>query len=454
MYTIIETESNYKLGGKLLDDCLVEYFSKEFEKKYNLNPRNNMKAMAKLRAECETIKKSLSSSNVSMISIECMFGGLGKHVFNEMAALVENTLKKAQMENFDIDEVILAGGTSHIPKIAEIFTVIFPEKTLIRAQSLQTSTFSPSDIECYGAAIQASLISSLRKDELTDLINSDITCVPHLLNPIGVVIESCEETTFIPIINSYTAVPVEKSIIFDGPSYEGNLCIYISQGIACLVSNHTESLKTQISSDTDDSFVQEKSRMIQPSQKIAECILENLLPNTKIQVMIHIDLNLKMTVTAKSLLSTQNTLVEGEYYIYSLFIYFFQPIFNLSTKSSYFKIFYIWCLIVKMAQNGLPPGTTQVNGSNLFTTPLAHLGMILPPLDIREIVEKTANYVSRNGIVFEEKIREKEKNNAKFCFLNPADPYYSSLKILSSSDVITISILARRKNIHIIYTGS
>ncbi|KAG4301457.1 hypothetical protein PCANB_002218 [Pneumocystis canis] len=77
-----------------------------------------------------------------------------------------------------------------------------------------------------------------------------------------------------------------------------------------------------------------------------------------------------------------------------------------------------------MAQNGIAPGTTQVNGSDLFKTPLAHLGMILPPLDIREIVEKTANYVSRNGIVFEEKIREKEKNNTKFCFLNPADPYY------------------------------
>lgn len=79
-----------------------------------------------------------------------------------------------------------------------------------------------------------------------------------------------------------------------------------------------------------------------------------------------------------------------------------------------------------MAQNGLglAPGTTQANGISLLKTPLEHIGMILPPLDIREIVEKTANYVSRNGIGFEEKIREKEKNNAKFCFLNPADPYY------------------------------
>ncbi|KAG5438889.1 hypothetical protein PCANB_002219 [Pneumocystis canis] len=318
MYTIIETESNHKLGGKLLNDCLVEYFLKEFQKKYNLNPKNNLKAMAKLRAECETIKKSLSSSNISTISIECMFGEvcfemLGKHVFNEMATLVENVLKKAHMESFDVDEVILAGGTSHIPKIAEMFNFIFPKKTLIHAQSLQTSTLSPSDIECYGAAIQASLISSFRKDELSDLINSNITCVPHLLNPIGVVIESYGETTFIPIINSYTAVPVQKSIVFDGPLNENSLCIFISQGIADLVPKNTETLAF---SDIDDSFVQEKSRIIQPSQKIAECILENLLPNSKIQVTVHIDLELKITITAKSLFSTQDTFVKGEVIAY------------------------------------------------------------------------------------------------------------------------------------------
>ncbi|QSL64568.1 hypothetical protein MERGE_001869 [Pneumocystis wakefieldiae] len=77
-----------------------------------------------------------------------------------------------------------------------------------------------------------------------------------------------------------------------------------------------------------------------------------------------------------------------------------------------------------MAQDSGPPGMAQTNGSNPLIPPPSHMGMILPPLDIREIVEKTANYVSRNGIGFEEKIREKERNNSKFCFLNPLDPYY------------------------------
>ncbi|KAE8151940.1 Pre-mRNA splicing factor PRP21 like protein-domain-containing protein [Aspergillus avenaceus] len=52
-------------------------------------------------------------------------------------------------------------------------------------------------------------------------------------------------------------------------------------------------------------------------------------------------------------------------------------------------------------------------------------GVVLPPKDIRAIVEKTAGYVARNGIVFEDRVREKERNNPKFSFLNPSDAYAS-----------------------------
>ena len=51
-------------------------------------------------------------------------------------------------------------------------------------------------------------------------------------------------------------------------------------------------------------------------------------------------------------------------------------------------------------------------------------GIILPPPDIRDKIEKTAAYVQRNGVHFENRIRESEKHNTKFSFLNPFDPYY------------------------------
>ncbi|RPA81773.1 Surp-domain-containing protein [Ascobolus immersus RN42] len=55
-------------------------------------------------------------------------------------------------------------------------------------------------------------------------------------------------------------------------------------------------------------------------------------------------------------------------------------------------------------------------------------GMVLPPKEIKAIIEKTAKYVARNGLLFEQRIRDKESNNAKFSFLSPADAYYSYYK--------------------------
>ncbi|KAJ5613541.1 hypothetical protein N7528_007195 [Penicillium herquei] len=65
------------------------------------------------------------------------------------------------------------------------------------------------------------------------------------------------------------------------------------------------------------------------------------------------------------------------------------------------------------------------NGSTPFPEDVSKPpeGLVLPPKDIRAIVEKTAGYVSRNGPVFEDRVREKEKNNPKFSFLNPGDAY-------------------------------
>ncbi|KAK9375157.1 Pre-mRNA splicing factor PRP21 like protein-domain-containing protein [Lipomyces chichibuensis] len=74
---------------------------------------------------------------------------------------------------------------------------------------------------------------------------------------------------------------------------------------------------------------------------------------------------------------------------------------------------------------------TDSNAQRISTAPqLSHgqisapVGIIIPPPDIREIIEKTAGYVHRNGPAFEARIRDSEKNNTRFTFLNPADPYY------------------------------
>jgi len=74
-----------------------------------------------------------------------------------------------------------------------------------------------------------------------------------------------------------------------------------------------------------------------------------------------------------------------------------------------------------------PNTPTLIDGDQLPLEPTAQppAGTVLPPRDLRSIVEKTAGYVARNGQVFEQRIREKEKHNPKFSFLNTSDPYYA-----------------------------
>lgn len=64
------------------------------------------------------------------------------------------------------------------------------------------------------------------------------------------------------------------------------------------------------------------------------------------------------------------------------------------------------------------------------------IGVILPPPDIRAIVDKTAQFVARNGVEFEKRILANEKNNVKFNFLNPTDPYHAYYKVRVSNSLI------------------
>lgn len=72
----------------------------------------------------------------------------------------------------------------------------------------------------------------------------------------------------------------------------------------------------------------------------------------------------------------------------------------------------------------MAPSATNDDASVILDSIKAPAGVVLPPKEIKAILEKTAGYVGRNGVVFEDRIREKEKNNPKFSFLSPNDAYH------------------------------
>ena len=119
MYSILATSHDYEFAGQNLDQVLIDYFAKEFIKKHKKDPRENARGLAKLKMESEATKKALSLGTNATISLESLTDGidfsstvnrtrfelLGNKVFGGFTRLIEGTVKKAQLDVLDVDEV-------------------------------------------------------------------------------------------------------------------------------------------------------------------------------------------------------------------------------------------------------------------------------------------------------------------------------------------------------------
>ena len=119
MYSILATAHDYEFAGQNLDQVLIDYFAKEFMKKHKKDPRENARGLAKLKVESEATKKALSLGSNATLSVESLAEGidfsatinrtryelLANKVFAGMTRLIESTVKKAELDVLDIDEV-------------------------------------------------------------------------------------------------------------------------------------------------------------------------------------------------------------------------------------------------------------------------------------------------------------------------------------------------------------
>lgn len=119
MYSVLATSHDYDFAGQNLDQVLIDHFAKEFLKRNKMDPRENPRSLAKLKAESEATKKALSLSTNATIGIESLAEGidfsstvnktryevLASKVFGGITRLIESTVKKAGLDVLDIDEV-------------------------------------------------------------------------------------------------------------------------------------------------------------------------------------------------------------------------------------------------------------------------------------------------------------------------------------------------------------
>jgi molecular chaperone DnaK (HSP70) len=119
IYTILATAHDYELGGASLDQIIIDHFAKEFLKKHKIDPREDARGLAKLKLEGEATRKALSLSSNAQLSVESLANGidfgstvnrtrfelLSGKVFGQFTGLIEQVVKKADLDVLDIDEV-------------------------------------------------------------------------------------------------------------------------------------------------------------------------------------------------------------------------------------------------------------------------------------------------------------------------------------------------------------
>lgn len=217
VFEVKATGGDTRLGGEDIDNTLVTHFANEFNKKYKVDMKTSAKSMRRLKTACESAKRTLSSASVANMEIDSLFEGndfstsltrakfenLCNDIFQRTMAPVEQVLKDSKLSKSEIDEIVLVGGSTRIPKIQELLTLFFNGKEL-------NKSINPDEAVAYGAAVQAAILSGNSDDKLNGLLLLD--CTPLSL---GVETAGSVMTVLIP---RGSTVPVKKTQTFSTAS--------------------------------------------------------------------------------------------------------------------------------------------------------------------------------------------------------------------------------------------
>ncbi|KAK2415000.1 heat shock cognate 70 kDa protein [Trifolium repens] len=181
VFEVKVTAGNTHLGGEDFDNRMVNYFVEEFKRKKEGDISGNPRALRRLRTQCERAKRILSFSFDATIEVDALCEGIdffssitrakfeeiNMDLFNDCMEIVGSCLTDSKIDKSCIDDVVLVGGSSRIPKVQQLLGDFFKGKDLCKS-------INPDEAVAFGAAVQAALLSDGIKNA-PNLVLIDVT---------------------------------------------------------------------------------------------------------------------------------------------------------------------------------------------------------------------------------------------------------------------------------------
>jgi heat shock protein 5 len=213
VFEVVATSGDTHLGGEDFDQRVLDYFIKLIQKKYNKDLSQDKSAIQKLKREVEKGKRALSNVHEVKIEVEDLFEGeefsevltrarfeeLNADLFKKTLVPVETALDDAGLKKSEINEIVLVGGSTRIPKVQKLIKDFFNGKEPNRG-------INPDEAVAYGAAVQGGVLCGADEGEGTSLLLIDRTPLTLGIETVGGVMTK--------IIPRGTVIPTKKSQVF------------------------------------------------------------------------------------------------------------------------------------------------------------------------------------------------------------------------------------------------